>query len=83
METYLFYITHLIMITCFLTIISTGWAEHMHTIFKNVSELISGISPLKKPKAIYRLINQERTCFKSLLVNMLYIGMQISNQLIK
>jgi len=83
METYLFYLTHLIMMTCFIVIISIGWEEHKLAVKKNMAGIISGISPIKKLKTIYRTFGKERVCFKSLIINVLYIGMQMYSQLFK
>jgi hypothetical protein len=83
MEIYLFYLTHLIMMICFIVIISIVWEEHKPMVIKNGAGIISGISPIKKLKAIYRTIGKKEIWFKSLIVNSLYIGMQMYNQLFK
>ena len=83
METYLFCLTHLIMMTCFIVIVSIGWEVHKPMTIKNMAGIFSGISPMKKLKTIYRTFNKERLCFKSLIINLLYIGMQLYTQLFK
>lgn len=83
METYLFYLTHLIMMICFVVIVSIGWEETGLMDIKCMVGIISGISPIKKLKAICRTFDKEQFCFKSLLINILYIGMQMYSQLFK
>lgn len=83
METYLFYFTHLIMITCFIVIISIGWEEIKPVVIKTMAAIISGISPVEKLKTIYRTFDKKEYYFKSLIFNTLYIGMQLYSQLFK
>jgi len=83
METNLFYITHLAMFICAATIVCTVCLENIQAWAIKLLNLASGISPLKKLKAIYRSLVKESISIKSLIVSVLNIGTQISNQLLK
>jgi hypothetical protein len=83
METYIFYFTHLIMITCFIVIISMGWEEHKPIVIKNMVVIIGGISPIKKLKTTYRTFDKEKFCFKLLIISLLNSGIQMYSQLFK
>ncbi len=83
METNLFYIIHLTMFICAATIVCTEYLENIQASAIRLLNLASDISPLKKLKAICRPSTKERMSFKFLIISVLNIGMQISNQLLK
>ena len=83
MEMSLFCITHLIMFICAAIIACTLCLENIHTSVIMLLNPASGISRLKKLKTIYRTLIIESILIKSLIINMLNIGMEISNQLMK
>lgn len=83
METYLFYTTHLTMFICAATVIAARTIENKQPFVKKILDFTSVISPVKKLKAIYRTLIKESKYVKTLVINILNIGMQISNQLLK
>ncbi|MDP9077062.1 MAG: hypothetical protein M3O71_06530 [Bacteroidota bacterium] len=83
METCVFYITHLVMAICAVIIIGSACPESRKISLEKFLMLTSDMSLLKKLKAIYRSSIKEKKSVKSLVINILNIGTQISNQLLK
>ena len=83
METYFFYFTHLVMVICAVIVISTAWYEGLLIAISRVLIQLSDISLGNKLKTICRFLKKEENYAKSLVVSILNIGMQITNQLLK
>jgi hypothetical protein len=75
METYLFYATHLIMTACIALVISASLSENGSAYRKRIQDLTISLFPLEKMK--------ERLVFKSMVINLLTIGLQIATQLLR
>jgi hypothetical protein len=83
METYFFYFTHLVMVICAVIVISATWFEDLRIAISRVLTQLSDISLCSKLKAIYRSLKKEENYAKWLVVSILNIGIQITNQLLK
>ncbi|WP_214072566.1 hypothetical protein [Mucilaginibacter sp. dw_454] len=75
METYLFYATHLIMTACIAVVISASLPENGIAYMKRIFDLTNGLFSFENLK--------ERLVFKSLIINILTIGLQIATQLLR
>lgn len=83
MDTILFILTHSVMLVCAAIVLCNSQLDSIVAFASRIMNLISGISPLKIARAIYRLFRKESLSFKVLIINILNIGIQISNQFLK
>lgn len=73
METYLFYATHLIMAACIAVLISATLPENGIAYRKRIVDLTNGLFSFENLKG--------RLVFKSIIINLLTISLQIATQL--
>lgn len=83
METYLYYLTHLVMAVCITIIISAKWHQHIQIAISRALVKLGDISLSNNLKAVYQSLRKEEKLTKALIIRFLTIGMQITIQLLK